>query len=109
MTGPTRILENALAGDVNVGRAERLLSTAVGAMLAVGGLRRGGARGILSAGLGAALLHRGVTGHCMVYDALGIDSTRDAEGERDLPPAHGDRLESAGEIRPRTEAAPSPS
>ena len=109
MASPTRMLENALAGDVNVGRSERLLSTAVGAMLAVGGLRRGGVRGILSTGLGAALLHRGITGHCMVYDALGIDSTRGTGGDRDLLPAHGDRMETAGEGRPRTEAAPAPS
>lgn len=67
-------------GGVNVGRAERIASTVGGGVLAALGLRRGGASGALLAAAGAALAHRGVTGHCAVYTALGRDTAvRDAE------------------------------
>nr|WP_276510386.1 YgaP-like transmembrane domain [Longimicrobium terrae] len=62
-------------GDVNVGRTERIASTVGGSVLAILGLRRGGASGVLLAAAGAALAHRGVTGHCAVYSALGRDTT----------------------------------
>ena len=58
----------------NVGDAERWLSVLAGTTLAVAGLRRGGGAGIATALAGAALLQRGVTGHCQVYSTLGIDT-----------------------------------
>ena len=61
-------------GPANVGDAERLVSVAGGAALAVAGLRRGTLGGALLALAGAALVHRGATGHCMVYGALGMDT-----------------------------------
>jgi uncharacterized membrane protein len=59
----------------NVGRAERLISVASGAALVMFGLKRLSPLGIITAGAGAALIYRGSTGHCSVYDALGIDTT----------------------------------
>lgn len=61
-------------GPANVGDAERLVSVAGGAALTVAGLRRGSLGGALLALAGAALVHRGATGHCMVYGALGMDT-----------------------------------
>lgn len=71
-------------GDVNVGRTERIASTVGGGVLAVIGLRRGGVPGALLAVAGAALAHRGVTGHCAVYSALGRDT---AAPDADTAPA----------------------
>ncbi len=58
------------ATAVNVGQTERNASTAGGGALLLYGLLRG--RWAL-AGLGAVLAYRGITGHCNVYRALGID------------------------------------
>jgi hypothetical protein len=56
-------------GPVNVGQAERLMSGILGAVLLGAGLRRGrGGAGL--ALLGGALLARGVSGHCPVYQAI---------------------------------------
>jgi uncharacterized membrane protein len=55
---------------VNVGDNERVASAVAGAMLTMLGLR-GGAVGLAALAAGGALLWRGATGHCAVYQALG--------------------------------------
>jgi uncharacterized membrane protein len=65
----------------NVGNAERQLSLAAGAILAVLGLTRGNLPGLLVAGTGGALAYRGVTGYCHMYNALGVN-TADAQAKR---------------------------
>jgi len=67
-------LEIALAeNDIrNISGAERVVSIAGGAALIVGGLTRPSPLRTLLAVGGAALLLRGVTGHCAAYHALGI-------------------------------------
>lgn len=57
---------------VNVSGLERCASILAGAMLALGGLRRGGSSGALLVLAGGPLIGRGVTGHCLAYGALGI-------------------------------------
>lgn len=59
----------------NVGNYERVASGVSGATLIALGLRRGTLGGILTAIGGAAILYRGVTGHCSVYQRFGIDTT----------------------------------
>lgn len=63
--------------DVNVGGDERTLSVAGGALLALLGLRMRSVTGLAVFGAGAALVHRGYSGHCNVYSMLG-KSTADA-------------------------------
>ena len=63
------------ATHVNVPGWERAASAAAGTALAYAGLRKGGLAAAAGAAVGAALVTRGVTGHCMVYDRLGIDGT----------------------------------
>ncbi|HEX5580481.1 MAG TPA: SRPBCC family protein [Gemmatimonadaceae bacterium] len=63
-----------LRGARNVGDAERWLSVLGGGALAVWGMRRRGASGTLAALAGTMLVERGVTGHCPVYDSLGVDT-----------------------------------
>jgi len=58
---------------VNVGRVERWLSMAAGGALAAYALKRREVPGGAAAIAGAALLYRGATGHCDLYQALGIN------------------------------------
>jgi uncharacterized membrane protein len=67
---------------VNVGDLERTLSAVGGGALALLALRRGGMSGLALGVLGAELLRRGATGHCRVYDSLGV-STAGASSHRD--------------------------
>src|SRR5687768_16693370 len=61
-------------GWTNVGQGERTVSVAAGAILALLGLMRGSGTGLLVAGVGGALIYRGVSGHCPAYGALGMSS-----------------------------------
>jgi uncharacterized membrane protein len=60
--------------DVNVPQPERIGSIAAGAGLILYGASRRSFGGLIIALLGGALIHRGVTGHCEVYEQLGINS-----------------------------------
>lgn len=64
----------------NVGDAERMLSGLLGSALLATGLFRRSWGGAILALAGAALLQRGVTGHCMLYQAL--DTNTDEIGRR---------------------------
>ena len=50
--------------QVNVGPNERAVSVAAGGILALLGLSRASLPGLLVAGVGGAMIYRGVTGHC---------------------------------------------
>ena len=67
-----------LGADVNVGKGERIASLLGGAGLAVLGARQKGIGGALLGLAGAALLHRGATGHCYVYQAMEMDTASGA-------------------------------
>lgn len=91
-------------GNVNVGQTERWASVLGGAALAALALR-GGRRSKGIAGLaalaGLPLIWRGATGHCAVYQKMGIDRTTESTAghgtalasERVSTPAH---LQSSG-------------
>jgi uncharacterized membrane protein len=66
-------------GSRNVGANERIASAAGGSLLALYGLSRGSLTGLGLAAAGAALVYRGVTGHCHLYGSLGV-STADRPG-----------------------------
>ena len=59
----------------NVGREERNWSVIGGAALAAFSLAGRGIARILGTLAGGALVYRGVTGHCHLYDALGINTS----------------------------------
>jgi uncharacterized membrane protein len=67
---------DASEADVNVNTNERLISGAAGAVLTLLGISRRSFPGLLLAGIGGSLLYRAATGHCHVYEALGIDSNQ---------------------------------
>jgi uncharacterized membrane protein len=78
-----------LTGAVhNVAKPERIASVTLGAALITYGLRRRDATGIAAAIIGGAFVHRGATGNCPVYNALGI-STGDSEAVLDAPHRKG--------------------
>jgi len=70
----------------NVNSAERILSLAGGAALALYGAKRRDWIGGALALLGAGLVERGATGHCAVYGALGVNT---ADGDHGLERKHG--------------------
>src|SRR5947209_8974364 len=63
---------------VNVGQTERWASAVGGGVLALYGITRGSLGGIALALVGAALVQRGFTGHCNLYEAMGYSSAGDA-------------------------------
>ena len=77
--GRRSVTRERLIGTVNVGRGERLLSTVIGGLLTVYGLKRRGRAGYSMAMIGAEMLYRGTTGHCHAYGAMGI-STQEQRG-----------------------------
>ncbi len=86
------------ARNVNVGDAERWLSAVAGGVLGGYGLSRHSLWGLALAGLGGSLVYRGLTGHCLCYEALGISTAEAASTQRSAVPRH----------RPRRDAPPMP-
>src|SRR3954467_13953720 len=72
----------------NVPFPERIGSIAAGAALVGLALWRRSWPGLLLAAGGAALIHRGATGHCQLYEKLGI-SSRQLNTERGVPGKKG--------------------
>ena len=66
--------------EINVGQLERWLSVIGGGALAVYALRRS-LWGLALVVGGGALVYRGLTGHCAMYEATGIHTTN-----RDMDP-----------------------
>ena len=64
--------------SINVGQVERWASSIGGGALALYGVTRGSLGGIALALVGAALVKRGVSGHCNIYDAMNFSSAGDA-------------------------------
>jgi uncharacterized membrane protein len=66
---------------INVGDTERLGSVAVGtALLGLALIRGRSLTGMGLALLGGNLVYRGITGHCAVYGAMGVDTAPVARG-----------------------------
>ncbi len=65
-------LQTFAARNRNVQDGERWLSLMGGAVLTVAGLGRKSIGGLLTAFAGGYLIYRGLRGHCVVYDLLGV-------------------------------------
>src|SRR5262249_33116752 len=82
MDTATRTGQCEKSACVNVGDGERWASTLGGALLALYGISgRGVINNLVLPAVGAALVYRGVSGHCPLYGALGF-STAEKHGER---------------------------
>jgi len=99
-TAEQRTQDQAGAGG-NVGDTERWLSVLGGGALALAALRQGNwFLGLL----GGLIVHRGVSGHCYLYGALGIDTTKGTGPATAVPAGHGVKVEHAVTIdRPPAE------
>jgi uncharacterized membrane protein len=65
----------------NVGELERWLSLLGGGLLALAVLRRSLGTVVLLGGVGA-LLYRGLTGQCGLYQAMGVSTARTTRGRQ---------------------------
>ncbi len=101
-TGPADGLphQQASCEHVNVGSGERIVSLAAGSLLSLLGLERRDGIGFAIAGLGGAMLYRGLTGRCYLYQALDLSTvdeqphgvTAAASTRRGLPAQDGIQL-----------------
>ena len=64
---------------VNVAQTERVVSTVAGGALALAGLKMRSLPGLLLAAVGGGLVYRGVSGHCHMYEALGVNTAEDEQ------------------------------
>lgn len=84
------------ANEQNVADLERWLSVIAGSALAAYGLKRRSIAGLAVAALGGALVHRGATGHCMVYESLGVSTAGEHQGQQvSVPYGKGIQVEKA--------------
>jgi uncharacterized membrane protein len=65
-----------LASEANLGTVERLASGFGGAAMVLEGIRRRDGAGALMAAAGAYLAYRGASGHCALYESLGLSTLR---------------------------------
>jgi uncharacterized membrane protein len=89
-TRPSSLREPAstmtCASQKNVGDIERVASVISGGLMILNAIPSRPLSALLLGGCGAALIYRGITGHCECYKALGI-STRNEEGRMTAVPA----------------------
>ena len=63
--------------STNIAILERVVCAAVGGKLVLDGLRRRSWRGVALALAGGELVRRGMSGHCRLYEALGVSTAVD--------------------------------
>ena len=71
---PGDVREASVRTRRNVGQTERWASVAAGVGLALYGMSKRGANGWTLAALGGLLLQRGGSGHCHMYEAMGVNT-----------------------------------
>jgi uncharacterized membrane protein len=79
--------------EKNVNDPERWISVIAGSAVAAYGLKMRSIPGMVLAAVGGALVWRGATGHCMVYEALGITSAEEENDNVSVPYGRGVRVE----------------
>jgi uncharacterized membrane protein len=88
-----RFLSYLAPGRQNVGELERWASVVAGTAIAAFGLSRRNAGGTAAALIGGALVWRGATGHCPVYDSLGMSTAGLEKRQVSVPYGKGIRVE----------------
>src|SRR5207302_2357475 len=77
----------------NVSDWERIASVAGGVTFAALGLARGSLSGLALGVMGGGLIYRGATGHCSVYQALGINTAQPRNPASSIPATEGVKVE----------------
>ena len=84
------------ANDRNVAEIERWVSVVAGSAIAAYGLKRRTLAGIVAAGVGGALVWRGATGRCPVYEMLGVSTVPEHQGQQvSVPYGRGTQVENS--------------
>lgn len=78
---------------VNVGDMERLLSFVAGSALGLYGLSRFSLKGLALAAMGGALVYRGTSGHCYLYQALDASTATRRGPATSVAAGHGVKIE----------------
>src|ERR1044071_5065316 len=78
---------------INVNNPERWCAVVAGTALAAYGLTRRSIAGLVLAGVGGGLVWRGATGHCHVYEAMGMSSATPEGDNVSVPYGRGIRVE----------------
>jgi uncharacterized membrane protein len=93
-THPARAVQTHQPSErVNVGDAERWASLIGGGLLAGFGLARRSLGGLALAALGGGLMYRGLTGHCSLYHALGLNTAEPRGPASSVAAGHGIKVE----------------
>jgi uncharacterized membrane protein len=82
MTSPGDVHEANVRAGRNISEIEKWVSLAAGAGLTVYGLSRVRKGGWMLAALGGMLVERGATGHCRLYQAVGMNTAGTGEDTR---------------------------
>lgn len=69
--------KNTQAPEKNVGQLESLVSATLGGLFLVRGLLPRSFKQATLLLLGGSLLYRGLTSHCNVYQAMGVNTNKD--------------------------------
>jgi uncharacterized membrane protein len=86
--------------EINVHPIERMFSTGLGLSFMLMALLRRGLIGAGLGGLGVALIHRGMTGHCAMYSALRVSTAHGVRGpSASVPHGQGIRVRHTMTIR----------
>ena len=92
-TGEDRSAASPMNLSVNVGDIERVVSVVGGGALALAGLRNlSSLSGMAMTLIGGSLVFRGVSGHCALYQQLGISSSH-RHPATGVPAQHGRKIE----------------
>ena len=87
--------ETITPSERNVSEPERWVSVIFGSALAAYGLKMRSLPGIVVAAVGGAIVHRGATGHCMVYESMGVSTAAEQGDQVSVPYGRGVRVEKA--------------
>ena len=79
---PADAQEEAVYSGRNLSDTEKWLSIAAGTGLALYGISRRNKQGWLMTAIGGMLLQRGTTGHCHLYEALGLNTAGTGDDTR---------------------------
>ena len=90
--------------EKNINDPERWLSVIAGSALAAYGLKMRSIGGVVLSALGGVLVWRGATGHCIVYESLGISSAEENGRQVSVPYGRGVRVEKSVTINAPADA-----
>lgn len=92
-TSPTNI------SQTNVGDTEQLISLIAGGALVGYGLVKSTLGGLGLAAIGGMLVHRGMSGNCQLYSAMGINTSDKHSPQASIPAGAGTKVEESVNIQ----------